>query len=56
MCARLEFEIVLDFRRVAVSWIDFRGASYVGVKHETKSEDISRALMLFIYKITKTLI
>ena len=48
MCARLEFEIVLEAGRGAAVVIDFRGASYVGVKHETKSKDISRALVLFI--------
>ena len=48
MYARLEFKDVLGFRRVAVSRIDLRGASYVGVKNEPASKDISRALRLVI--------
>ena len=46
--AQLEFEVLLAPRRVAVGLIDFRDTLFVGVKNETTSEDISRALVPFI--------
>ena len=56
MGAQLEFEIVLDLRRGAVVGINFRGPLYVRVRNETAPEDISRALVPFIYLVVKTLI
>ena len=48
MGAQLEFEVLLGSRRVAVGRINFCDTLFVGVKNETTSEDISRALAPFI--------
>ena len=48
MGAQLEFEVLLALRRVAAGLIDFGDTLFVGVKNETASEDISRALAPFI--------
>ena len=54
--AQLEIEVLLGVRRVAASLIDFGDTLFVGVKNETAREDISRALVPFIYLVVKTLI
>ena len=54
MGAQLECEVVVKAGRVAVRGINFRGSLYVGVEYETTSEDISRALVPFIYLVVKT--
>ena len=54
--AQLEFDVLLAPRRVAVSWIDFCDTLFVGIKDETASEDISRALTPLIYLVVKALI
>ena len=49
-----QLEVLLGLRRVAVVGIDFCDTLFVGVKNETTSEDISRALVPFIYLVVKT--
>ena len=54
MGAQLEFEALLAVGRVAAGLIDFCDTLFVGVKNETAPEDISRALIPFIYLVVKT--
>ena len=46
--AQLEFEVVLAAVRLSAGLIDFCDTLFVGVKNETASKDIARALVPFI--------